>query len=112
MRKKQAAVEWIDALDRVLPKMVVPIMGHRGTIKLRLLGVRNVGTRTLHDLYLRSEYKGVNKTEFQLSGTDRWEFFLDLFLGCLAPGNQVRFWVKETFQGVGGPSSRIYIEEG
>ncbi len=107
-----AAIEWFDARGRVLPKMVVPIVVQRGQIKLRLFGVRNVGTRTLHDLYLKSGYKGVTRAEFQHAGLDRWEFFPDLFFGCLAPGKRVRFWVKETFTGMEGPSSRLYVEEG
>ena len=109
--KTTARIEWIDARGHALPFVTINFTGQRG-LKLRLLGVRNVGNRTLHDLYLKSEYKGVNKTEFQHAGKDRWQFFPYLFLGCLAPEKEVRFWVKETFEGVGGPSSRIYVEEG
>jgi len=110
--KAASRIEWIDARGHDLPTLVVPITAQRGSIKLRLLGIRNVGTRTLHDLHLKSEYKGVNKTEFQYAGKDRWQFFPYLFFGCLAPEGVAMFWVKETFTGMEGSSSRIYVEEG
>jgi hypothetical protein len=112
MRKKQAAVEWFDALGRPLPKMVVDATAHRGMIKLRLFGVRNVGTRTLHDLCLKSDHNGVTRAEFLRSGLDQWMFMPELFFGCLPPGEEAMFWVRVTFSGMEGSSSRIYVEEG
>lgn len=108
-KENWAGIDWIDSRGHALPTRTDP-WDERWNYKSRLLGIRNIGTRELHQLVLRCRNEGSTETLFRRPGL-RQRYFPFLSLGSLKTGKKVMFWIREKTNLRGGPSSRIFVEE-